>query len=133
MDRGSKVSAPAIHFLRENAALLPESARDPGQSLAVLACQQVGHDEEVKRELQVHQRANVAGDLCLTCGQGMPGFGVPQFHGEDGADSPAGEPEPAAGFSVGAGVQGEKQLRCPGHGPRGRRVPLRNSQRERVE
>jgi len=48
----------------------------------------------------------------------MPGFEVPQFEGADGAGSPTGEPEPAAGF-VGVGVQSEKQLECPSQFRRG--------------
>ena len=43
-----------------------------------------------------------------------------------------GQPEPAAGFS-GAGVQDYKQLQCLGQRRRGRRVPFRQPQRERVE
>jgi hypothetical protein len=91
---------------------------------AQLAGEQVEQAEEVERDLQVDEGARLAGDLNLAGGQGIPGLEVPQLHGDDAAGSPAGQPEPAAGFS-GAGVQGYKQLQCPGQRRRSRRVPLR--------
>jgi len=62
----------------------------------------------------------------------MPGFGVPQLQGDDLADSPAGEPAPAAGF-VGAEIQGPNQLEGPSQRRGSRRVALRETPRERVE
>ena len=97
-----------------------------------VASNQVGSGQVVERELQVHQGACAAGELGLASGQGMPGFGVPQLEGDDLADSPAGEPEPAAGF-VGAEIQGENQLEGLSQRRGSRRVALRKPPRERVE
>ena len=89
--------------------------------------------EEVERELQLDKGAHVTGDLNLAGGQGMPGLEVPQLHrDEDAAGPSADQPEPVVGFA-GAGVQGDKQLQCPGNGRGGRRVPLCHPQRDRVE
>ena len=40
----------------------------------------------------------------------MPGFGVPQLEGDNGPGSSAGEPEPAAGFEIDVGGNGENKL-----------------------
>ena len=104
-------------------AILFDQLRRRGQ----LAGEKVGPGEEVERELQVHERARVAGELNLASGQGMPGLGVPQLEGDDGAGSGTGEPEPAADL-VGADVRGENQLECSGQRRRGRRVSLRQPQ-----
>ncbi len=75
---------------------------------------------------QVHERARVAGELCLDSGQGMPGFGVPQLEGDDGDRPSTGEPAPEVGFVVGD-VQRETQLERSGQQRRGRRVARRST------
>ena len=59
----------------------------------------------------------------------MPGLGVPQLECDDGAGSGPGEPEPAADL-VGADVPREHQLECPGQRRRGRRVAVRQADRQ---
>jgi hypothetical protein len=66
----------------------------------------------------------------LDSGQGMPGLGVPQLQGGDGAGPSTGEP--AAGFVVGD-IQREAQLERSSEQRRGRRIPLRQPQRERLQ
>src|SRR5258706_66055 len=56
---------------------------------------------EFERELQVHERARVAGEPNLASGERMPGLEIPQFEGDDRARSSTGEPEPADGVVLG--------------------------------
>ncbi len=97
-----------------------------------LASGKVGSGEEVDGELQLNERARIAGELNLASGQGVPGLGVPQLDGDRAARSGTGEPEPAAGL-VGADRRSENQLECSGQRRRGRRVSLRQPDREPVE
>ena len=76
--------------LRDRAVFFDERGRG-----AQLTPEDVHFGEEVDREPQLHERSGVTGDLNLADGQGLPGLEVPQFHGDDGACSPAGDPEPA--------------------------------------
>ena len=82
------------------------------------------HAEAAECELQLDEGAHITGDLNLAGGQGAPGLEVPQLQGDDAADSPADEPDPAAAFCA-AGVQADKQLNRAGQRRRGRRVSLR--------
>jgi len=61
----------------------------------------------------------------------MPGFGVPELEGGDGAGSSTGEPAPEASFVVGD-IRREAQLERASQQRRGRRKPLRQPQRERL-
>ena len=88
--------------------------------------------EEVERILQVHECSGVAGELNLSSGQRVPGFGVPQFGGDGGAGPVACEPEPAPLF-VGADVQSANHFECSGERRNGRCVSLREPHREPVE
>ena len=92
----------------------------------------MGSGEEVGGELQLNERARIPGDLCLASGQGVPGLGVPELHGDRAARPGTGEPEPAADL-VGADIRSEKQLECPCERRRGGCVSLRQAQRERIE
>ena len=113
--------------LRDQAILLDRQRRR-----GELARDEMGSGDEVQREAQLHERARVAGDLCLASGQDMPGLGVPQLERDDDAGSGPGEPEPAAGL-VGGDLPCEDQLECPGQRRRGRRVAVRQLDRQAVE
>ena len=63
-----------------------------------LAGDQLVHAEVADGELQLDQGADVAGDLDLVSGQGVPGVEVPQLQSEGDAGSPAGQPQPTTDF-----------------------------------
>jgi hypothetical protein len=54
-----------------------------------LAGEHVAPGQEAERELQVHERARVAGDLHLASGEEMQGIVVPHLEGNDVAVSTA--------------------------------------------
>ena len=97
-----------------------------------LAGENMGPGQVVERKRQVRERTPFARELDLADRQGMPGLEVPQLHGDDLADPPAGEPQPVARFA-GADVQRENHLERPVKGGGGRRVSLRQPQCDRVQ
>ena len=109
-------------------AILVEQQRRRGQ----LAGEDVASGKKTERELQVYQRARVAGKLYLASGQHMKGFRIPELDGNDDAGSSAGQPVRAAGLVV-CQVQRQHQIECPGQRWRGRRVAVRHAYREPVE
>ena len=95
-------------YLRDQ-ALLPGQRGRFGQ----LACEQFVVGEEVERELQLDQRAGVAGEPDLAPGQCESGREVPDFGGDDARDAVAGQPEHAAGVA-GPDVQGARGIERSG-------------------
>ena len=93
--------------------------------------EQVTPGEELERELELHERAHVAGHLDLAGGERMPGLGIPQFERGDRAGSGTGEPEPAA--DVGVDLQREHGLQRSPERRRSRGVALRHPDREGVD
>src|SRR3712207_8420865 len=57
------------------------------RSRGEIPAEQVTHGEEVQRELEPHERARVARHPDLALGQDVPGAGIPQLEGGDGAGS----------------------------------------------
>jgi hypothetical protein len=85
----------------------------------------------VERELQPHERARVPRHPDLALGQGMPGVGIPQLEGGDGAGPEPGEPGPTA--DVAGGLERKNGLQRSPERRRSGCVPLRHPDREGIE
>ena len=117
---------PVASAIRRSSSIISAAVVNSPASRWLLA-------RKLERELQVHERARVAGELRLASGQGVEGFGVPQLERRRSRSAlpPASQSQRPASSSV--DVQREQQLECSPERRRGRRVPVRQPQRERVQ
>jgi len=77
--------------VRHGALLLDERGR-----LVELSAREPLASEEVQGELQLHERARLAGVVDLTRGQLMPGVQVPELERDQPRGTQARQPQPAA-------------------------------------